>query len=407
MDLIDSNDLRQLAQVSDEHAVSLYLPLYHGAQSTQNKVRLRNLHRSAVDALAERGLRRPHALERLTDLEKLAGDPAILDAPAESLAAFFATGTSIIRLLPFRCAEHCATGRHLHVLPMLPWFAGQASYFVLAVSQKSVRFFRGTREGLEEQTIDQLPAALGDTMNDDDRQAVLQGHSVGSGSPGTGGLIRHGHGGAADDEPATLEVYLRAIDRALADELRMRTEPLIFAGVEYLYPMYKEFSTYAHLLPEPIVGNPELWSAADLHARAWPLVETLIKRRRENDLAKYGDCLALGRASDQIEEILPAANLGAVATLFIDPDDECRGTFDAAGGTVRLAEQVEGRSLTSKEENLLNLAAVYVLRNSGAVDTPGRENIPGGGPVAAVMRYPFRQIIENLAHAGPEENRAG
>jgi hypothetical protein len=98
------------------------------------------------------------------------------------------------------------------------------------------------------------------------------------------------------------------------------------------------------------------------------------------------------------------AHLGAVETLFVDPAAKLMGTFDAEHCTVRLTDpnlEISGAS----EEDLINLATVLVLRNSGAVDTPGVDCIPGGGPLAAIMRYPFRPLIENLG--APLEARRG
>jgi hypothetical protein len=179
----------------------------------------------------------------------------------------------------------------------------------------------------------------------------------------------------------------------------MERAPLVFAGVDYLFPVFKEVCTYDRLLGEAVTGNPELWSATDLHERAWPLIAMLIEERRERDLEKYGDCLGLGRATNQVEEILPAAQLGAVATLFVDPAAELFGVFDAKLADVRMAAAETSGAPDGEVENLINLAAVLVLRNSGAVDTPGPERMPSGAPLAAVTRYPFRQIVDNLARA--------
>jgi hypothetical protein len=178
--------------------------------------------------------------------------------------------------------------------------------------------------------------------------------------------------------------------------LRLRTAPLVFAGVDYLFPVYQQVNSYAHLLPNAIRGNPELWSADDLHQRAWPLIEPLLAKRREQDVARYGNWMPLGRSSDKVEEIILAAHLGAVETLFVDPSAELRGTFDSERHVVQIdPADSEGRG-PHDSENLINVAANLVLRNSGAVDTPRPDRIPGGGPLAAIMRYPFRPLIENL-----------
>jgi hypothetical protein len=291
MNSITNADLINLANATGDQLVSLYLPLAHGAENRQGLIRLGNLLREAEEQLCDRGLRRPAAQDILAPARLLLDETSasISEAQVPAVGAFLGGETTGIFQLPVECGQRCIIARNFHLLPLVSWFAEQSPYHVLAVSQNSVRFFSGSRGGLVEQPVPELPASLRDALHYDQREGMYQAHSAGPQLPGKESLVFHGQGGAVDAAEAELPEFLRQIDRALANVLRLRTAPLVFAGVDYLFPIYEQVNTYSHLLPTAIRGNPELWSAGDLHERAWPLIEPLFERRREHDLDRYGD----------------------------------------------------------------------------------------------------------------------
>jgi hypothetical protein len=196
-------DVVRLAETTDDRLVSMYVPLAHGAENRQGLTRLKNLLRTAEDDLCERGMRRPAAKDVLAPAEKLLEESAqfVSDAPAPALAVFLGPATSDILYVPTECDEHCTIGRHFHLLPLVSWLAEQGSYCLLAVSQNNVRFFSGSRDGLEEQTVPELPASLRDALDYDQREGMYQAHSAGPQLPGKESLVFHGQGGEVDARP--------------------------------------------------------------------------------------------------------------------------------------------------------------------------------------------------------------
>ena len=51
--------------------------------------------------------------------------------------------------------------------------------------------------------------------------------------------------------------YFTQIDRVLRPYFADHSEPLVVAGVDYLLPIFREASSYRHLVPQGIPGNPE------------------------------------------------------------------------------------------------------------------------------------------------------
>jgi hypothetical protein len=79
---------------------------------------------------------------------------------------------------------------------------------------------------------------------------------------------------------------------------------------------------------------------------------------------------------------LDAADSGMVDTLFVAPTVRRWGKFDPIAQTVRN----DNGPLCDNEE-LINLGVSLVLKHRGAVESIVTGNIPGGGPMAAVLRY--------------------
>ena len=92
----------------------------------------------------------------------------------------------------------------------------------------------------------------------------------------------------------------------------------MIAGVDYLLPIFREASSYRHLVVQEIPGNPEHLSAQELHAKAWPIVEPILAEPRRAALEKYRALRGTGQTSDDLETVLSAALDGRVESLFLN-----------------------------------------------------------------------------------------
>jgi hypothetical protein len=384
MEVIRRDDLSDLVDDASRIVVSIYMPLEAGADSRQNSVRLKNLLRVAEEKLLARGLRKP-------DVESMLA-PAF--EPLESgfdwgrlnrgLAVFINEDSARLRQLPAASPERCDVGPNFYVLPLVEALAEDLPFYVLAVSQNGVQLLYGTRNSLKEIAVPELPANRDAAVMLEDTEPARQAHISRPQVPGTRDLTYHGHGGASDAAKDEIEQYLRAIDRALAKFLRGKTDPLVFTGVDYLFPIYQQANNYRHLMPTPITGNPEQWSPDELRERAWPIVKQLIESHRAAARARYGNRISIDCTSDRLEDILIAAHAGAVETLFVDSRVERLGVFSPETSMVRIDSVPHADS-----DDLVNLAAVLVLRASGAVEPSDSPELPGGVAIAAILRYPF------------------
>jgi hypothetical protein len=382
MKTIDNRDMRLLLDAGDEPVVTLYMPMYNGAESRQNPVRFKNLLRRSEELLRRRHIDAAEIKLMLSDANELLDQPSTWKVESPGLVACLGRGFSRVWRLPFRCDERCVVGQHYYVLPFLGWFASNAPFYVFAMSQNSVRLFHGTRDKLTLVNVPALPASLKAALHYDRREPALQQHSAGAQLPGKEGLVFHGQGGEVDAANVELVAFCRELNRALADEFRLQTDPLVFAGVDYLFPIFRNVVTYPYLLTEHVSGNPERMLPDDLLRLAWPLVAAAVANRHQTALASFWDNVAYGRTSNRIDEIIVAAHCGAVETLFVDAAVERTGAFNPDTLTVRIDAQPD-----ESGEDLVNLAATLALRNGGTVEPVPSGNVPGGGAMAATLRY--------------------
>jgi hypothetical protein len=391
---ITNRDLIELVSARGDRFVSIYLPTFpSGKQSEQNPIRFKNLLRAAEQSLNEKGMNATDAHALLDPASDLLNRPEFWRSLDRGLAVLVSRDGMRVWNAPFEFQEQCVVGKRFHITPVIEWAAADHSYYVLAISQNRVRLLHGTRDALEEVEVPGLPANRSQALAFDEPESGFQTHTGRPEIRGKEGAVFTGQGGAPDAAKNEIVSFFREVDRALAAVVDLKTSCLIFAGVDYLFPIYRRANSHPKLLPGHLSGNPDLLPLAELKQRAWSLLQPSLDNLPDSRIAKYWDLAARSRTSNQVEEIIPAAQAGAVEVLFLDPAVHRLGTFNPATFEVRIDSLRRPDS-----EDLINLAATLVLQNSGAVQSSSTRQVPGGGAMAAIMRYPFSS--PNAAVAG-------
>lgn len=388
MDMLDRDELKRLSGKRDGWHVSIFMPTHRaGPETQQDPIRLKNLLGKAEEDLIAAGLRPPEAQELLQPAEKLLHDGLFWQHQSDGLAMFLSPDLFRRYRLPFDFEELTVVADRFHIKPLLPLLSGDGRFYVLALSQNEIQLLQGTRYSVSEVNPEDIPESLAEALKYNDPEKRLQFHTT-TRTPGGKGerpAAFHGHGVASADDPKNYILrYFHRVDEGLGELLGSERAPLVLAGVDYLLPIYREANTYPHLVAEGIEGSPEELRAEELHERAWPILQPLFLEARKEAAAQYRQLAGAGseQASSDLKEVVPAAYVGRVGTLFVALHTQKWGTFDADTHEVRLhGEEAPG------DEDLLDLAAVHTLVNGGAVYAVEPEKVPDGAPLAAVFRY--------------------
>jgi hypothetical protein len=318
----------------------------------------------------------------LKPARELGDDPLFWQYRDDGLALFINPSLFEYLSLPVNPGELVTVGGPFHLKPLLSLLAGDSHFYVLAVSQDQVRLLLGTRYGVTDIELENVPEGIEEALNYDTVQKQLQWHTR---APGRGGLrmaVFHGHGVPPLDHKDNLATYFRQIDKGLRQILREEKVPLVVAGVEYLLPVYKAVNSYPHLLEEGIPGNPDGMRSEQLHEKALSLVEPYFRRAEKEALLQYGEALPRGLASCDVRQIVAASKAGRVSALFAISGNFLWGVLDEQNEVAEIhTEQQRG------DVDLADRAAAYTFLNNGAFYAVGPESMPDQAPMSAIFRY--------------------
>lgn len=381
MDTFKKQDLERLLLVEAEGCVTLYLPTFKtGPEVQQAPILLKNLTKEAEERLVRLGRRRPEVLEFLKPLDQLLHDSEFWKHQEEGLALFLTPDRFETFRLPHRFEPSISVDHRLNVRPLLPHLHGDGVFYLLAVSQNDVRCFKGSRTDMEELDIESLPLNKDQALGLDKSQSITLKNGPGA----SFGVPTHGSLELSDIEKNEVRQYFRKVDQALSEILKAEKAPLIFAGVEAHFALYKEANTYPHLFGECLKGNPEVLSPAQLHSKAWPLVQNHFMSpfyaAREKFSMLHGKNSPL--ASAKFEEIFFAAHQSRIETLMVSKTASQWGTFDLEQLQLEPVQEV-----LPEHRDLLSAMLPAAIQSGATVYTLDLEEMPEGEPIAALFRY--------------------
>lgn len=364
--------------------VSLYIPTGSKPVDRQeNQIRFKNLLREAEDALITEQHPEPGIQDFLAPAHNLLKESFFWAKQSRGLALFLSPEVFSPFRLPITFEESVVVADRFYIKPLLPLLSGDGWFYILAVSQNEVRLFQCTRYSVKDVELKDIPKSLDQTLEHDSVQKQLQFHTR---TP-VGGInerpaVYHGQGVGIDNSKDDIRRFFRAIDKGLRQVLGIDGFPLVFTGVEYLFPIYKAVNTYPHLLDQSVAGNPEAIHAEDLHKKAWEIVKPLFQQEQKKAADSYRQFAGTGFASNNIREIVPASFYGRVEVLFVAVGVQAWGAFCSNRNEVYLHHRKK-----PDNEDLLDLAAFQTLLKGGTVYAVTPDAVPDGTPVAALLRY--------------------
>jgi Bacterial archaeo-eukaryotic release factor family 7 len=394
MDILTRQQLRSLVEVRSGQRASILMPTYRtGRKTRQHRIRLKNLLGVAEQRLSATGLRRPEIIAMLEPAQRVLRDGLFWSHQGDGLAVYLAPGVSHLFRLPLEVPELVVVSERFHVKPLLPLISGDGRFYLLAIGQKRIRLFQGSRHTMVQVELAGVTGSLVEALRGEDPQRQLQLHRTtrASGGRRERPAVYHGHGAGADDAIGRILRYFHQVDEAVNATLSGEQAPLVLVAVNYLLPIYREANSYPHVAEDAIGGSPEHLSRQVLHRRGWEVVAPLFAEAQQGAARRYNQAVGTGLAADTLETILPAAHHGQVEVLFVTVGFQQWGRFDPSANEVRLHVEEE-----PGDEDLLDLAAAQTFLNGGMVYAVAPEEVPGGAPLAALLRW------ESSAGGGPE-----
>lgn len=176
--------------------------------------------------------------------------------------------------------------------------------------------------------------------------------------------------------------YCRAVDHALRPVLGGGEVPLILAATEPIDAIFRAVNSYPHLAAGSLPGSPENRSDGELGEAARGTLDQLYAEQLAALRDRFEQVSSAGRTAVEINDLARAATIGAVDTLLVDIDAQLPGTVDEAGAVTLDDSERPG------DYGVLDEVCRRALLAGGTVLAVRAEDVPAGGPAAAILRYP-------------------
>lgn len=368
VDIPTRTELESLLDARAPGSVSIYLPTTPVSTEVEaSRIELKNLATAAVEQLRRGGLATRHVASVQEALDDLRADGAFWAYQANSLAVFVdATNIRTFRL-PNRIGALVEVSDRYHLKPLLRAVTFPQAAFVLALAQGSVR--------LLEISADLPPFEVKvDGLPDDVASAV------GKASISDRSAARRIQG--SEGQKVRMVQYARQVDQAIRPTLAGLELPLILAAAQPLDAIFRAVASYPHLAATGISGNPETTSDTDLVTAARAVLDDVHSAALASLRDRFEARAAQGRASSDIVDVARAATYGAVEAVFVDIDEVVPGRVDPETGAVTFGEPDD-----AVDYGIVDEIARRAFQSGARVLAVRSEDIPGNGPVAAILRY--------------------
>lgn len=205
--------------------------------------------------------------------------------------------------------------------------------------------------------------------------------------------------GTDDVDVINLTRYFHHVHGGVEEILKLQHAPLVLGCVEYLAPLYKEVSTYRHILETIIAGSPD-GVKNEASSQSVGDCGAAFRTSKSHAAAQYHEGVAKDRASHSLADILAAAHQGRVVTLFVPLGVRRWGRFNLE--TFALEEHNQEQS---GNDELLDLATMQTLMHAGTVYAVSPDEVPAKRLLAAVFRFlssaakrgiPAREAVQSI-----------
>ncbi len=368
IDLPTRSDIVRLSEVRAHPCVSLYLattPVTADAQI--DRIEIGNLLKEAVRQLTDAGSDSRTVEAIRAAVHEIAEDDGFWAHQAHGLAVLVTPDSVQTWRLPNRVTNAVHVSDRFHIKPLLRSATFPQTAWVLALGMGHVRLVEVSPD-LPPHTVavPNLPRDMADALGR--RNALAKKGPMAPAS--------------ATSEHAQFTRYARAVDEALRPFLAGHERPLIVAAADPLASIFRAVSSYPHTAEAAIAGSADHTADHVLAADARGVLDGIYAADLAALADLYGQRGNEGRATADIAQAARAATFGAIDTLIVDMDAVIPGTVADSDGAVTFAETDDAVSYGIVDE-----ITARALRAGARIVAARQPDVPGGGALAAILRY--------------------
>ncbi len=389
MPILTKEQFEKLAKFDNNPCISLYMPTDRQGKDVlqeKDRIQLKSQWKKVGEKLKGMGISQDQIDSIGKPLENLLDDGDFWRHQSDGLAIFLADGFMEKFTVPVNFEAFTYVSDHFYLKPLIPMFSGDTRFYLLELQLDKVKLYEGDMYSIGEIDVkDLVPERLEDRVGYDyeekHRKHKTQRNNIGA---NTGGVsTQHGYDAANRDDKNEILRFFRAIDKGLHQIFKEEKAPLLVACQDYLFPIYKEASTYKALYDRSVPGNPSDYeNIFALHAAALNVLEPQFNKEKEQKMTQFRE-MNPSRTSTSVSDILPAIFEGKVDTLFLQNREDIWGNYNENMASVDVQD-----GQNSGNMSLMNLAAVKVMEQGGQVYLIENQFMPDQtSKMNAVYRY--------------------
>ena len=370
IDLPTRAEIETLATHRGMPSVSIYLRTTPVTQDAEvDRIELKNQLKAAIAEMEAAGTPKREIWPIRDAIEALVEDHDFWAEQANSLAIFATPERIRTFRLPNRLTNIVEVSDRFHIKPLMRAVTFAHNAYVLAIGAGAVRLVEIGPE------LPPHPVAVPGLPRDMAEALGRRGHVVRKSAEMTGS--------EASSTNAQFTRYARAVDQALRPVLSGHERPLIVAATEPLASIFRSVSSYAGTSARVIAGSADDTPDRELAEAGRDILDEIHAEKLAALSELYAAREPQGLATMDVAQAARAATFGAVDTLIVDMDAVVPGTVADEDGAVTFAE-AQGPDNYGVVDEILRRA----LLSGARVVAARRGEVPGGGDVAAILRYP-------------------
>jgi hypothetical protein len=381
---LSKEQLASLASHEGPHCISVYMQTHPaGVEKNEQKdtIAFKNVLQQVTNELRNKGADMMTVERLLKPGYELVRNEKFWLNVSKGLAVFIADGRFNYIRLPISPKSEILVNSSFYLTPLIPLTTAKDYFYLLVLSKKQAKLFRGDEFGMVHIPVPELPNGIDDVVHfeEKDDQKLFRTDTSGAGQ----GANYHGIGSGKPDEKQNIAMYFDEVDETLWKAvLNKENAPLLLAGVDYLIPIYKSVAKYNCIWDDALTGSYEHEDPNTLYREALKKMEPFFLQRKDKALELYGNQSATALTSSIPADVIPAAHYSRVWHLFVQKDEHIWGRFDELKNELTLHETKQ-----DGDECLLDKAVLRTIQNGGEVHVLPKDRMPGQNKIAAVMRY--------------------
>lgn len=386
MNAFNAASIKELLENKNKPCVSIYIPSAEkGADTLQSPIRLKNLLARAWDDLAGNFPDSQKTMAAQFEQADVIVDNKLFWRHQKQGFALFIS-PQLFRyyrvLIPFK--DRVTVGNHFNIKPMLSLFTNKARYYLLALSQKSVRLLETAEGRINERHIPNVVQSIEELSKYEVREKQLQLYTMPMGGFGGKGSVAHGHATDIDGKEMKKRVneFIKTVVTGIEQYLQADRTPVLLCAEPSMQRLVFDCHPSFNVMKETVPVNPTRMEPEQLLERASGVMREQSRKQTRTTLDRLSALMDTGWTIQNADQIIPRAEEGRVDTLFIDPDRPVWGFWNPEGGLIQTHDQP-----AETDQDLSDIAVLQTLLHGGEVISVPRDSIKGGSSMAAILRY--------------------